>query len=81
MASHWHPQNIHIGLKAQLVECGYVELEVVGSNPTLIIIILITMDIYIAPIHVNMLLGAQQLKENLLKSIQLKHPRENTVNM
>ena len=39
------------------------------------------MEIYIAPIHVNMLLGAEQLKENILKSIQLKHPIENTVNM
>ena len=35
------------------------------------------MEIYLAPIHVNMLLGAEQFKGNLLKSIQLKHPREN----
>ena len=28
-------------------------------------IIIIIMEIYIAPIHVNMLLGAEQLKENL----------------
>ena len=29
------------------------------------------MDIYIAPIHVNMLLCAEQLKENILKFIFL----------
>ena len=34
-------------------------------------IIIIILGIYITPIHVNMLLGAEQLKENLLKSIQL----------
>ena len=38
------------------------------------------MEIYIAPIHANMLLGAEQLIENILKSIQLKHPIENTYN-